>query len=208
MMPIMTSSAGRLVLVRHGQTEWSRDGRHTGLTDLPLLPEGEEDARSLAEHLARFPFARVLTSDLGRARRTAELAGLEGEVDVDLREWDYGAAEGRTTAEIREEEGPSWTVFDGVSPGASPGETVEEVAARASRVLARVRPNVEEGRDVALVGHGHALRILTAVWLGHAPRLAAQLVLDAGAVSILGFYREDPCVIAWNVPVGGLAALV
>ena len=190
MMPIMTSSAGRLVLVRHGQTEWSRDGRHTGLTDLPLLPEGEEDARSLAEHLARFPFARVLTSDLGRARRTAELAGLEGEVDVDLREWDYGAAEGRTTAEIREEEGPSWTVFDGVPTGASPGETVEE------------------GRDVALVGHGHALRILTAVWLGHAPRLAAQLVLDAGAVSILGFYREDPCVIAWNVPVGGLAALV
>lgn len=207
MMPIMTSSAGRVVLVRHGQTEWSRDGRHTGLTDLPLLPEGEDDARSLAPLLARYPFALVLSSDLGRARRTAELAGLSAEVDTDLREWDYGAAEGRTTAQDREAKGESWTVFDGVDPGKTPGETVEEVAARASRVVARVRPVVEDGGDVCLVGHGHALRILTAVWLGHSPRLAAQLVLDAGSVSVLGYYREDPCVVAWNVPAGGLDVL-
>lgn len=203
----MTPPAGRLVLVRHGQTEWSRDGRHTGLSDLPLLPEGEDDARSLAPVLARFSFALVLTSDLARARRTAQLAGLSGEIDPDLREWDYGAAEGRTTAEIRETKGASWTVFDGVDPGETPGETVEEVAARASRVVARVGPVVESGQDACLVGHGHALRILTAVWLGHSPRLAAQLVLDAGAVSVLGFYREDPCVVAWNVPVGGIADL-
>lgn len=206
-MHIMTRTAGRLVLVRHGQTRWSRDGRHTGLTDLPLLPEGEADAESLRGFLGLFGFTTVLSSDLSRARRTAELAGLHPEVDTDLREWDYGGAEGRTTEDLREDLGPRWTVFDGVPAGETPGETVEEVAARASRVLARVGPTVDEGGDVCLVGHGHALRILTAVWLTHSPRLAAQLVLDAGSVAVLGRYREDPCVVAWNVPAAGLDSL-
>lgn len=202
---------GRLVLVRHGETEWSRDGRHTGLTDLPLTSRGERDAASLSGTLRGYDLGLVLTSDLQRARRTAELAGLlelpgaQVEVDEDLREWDYGAYEGRATAEIREEQGPLWTVFEGIAPGATPGETVEEVAARGSRVIERVRPVLagegERGpRDVCLVGHGHALRILTAVWLRHAPRVAGQLVLDAGSVSVLGMYREDPCIVSWNVP--------
>lgn len=209
----MTSHGhGRLVLVRHGQTQWSRDGRHTGLTDLPLLPEGEADAASLRPYLARFDLGLVLSSDLGRALRTAELAGLTPEVDPDLREWDYGGAEGRTTEQVREDEGGQWTVFDGVPPGQTPGETVEEVAARASRVLARVRPVLEGEHaapaDVCLVGHGHALRILTAVWLGHSPRLAAQLELSPGSLSLLGRYRDDASVVAWNVPAAGLDALV
>lgn len=202
-----TPSPGRLVLVRHGETEWSRDGRHTGVTDLPLTDKGEHDAHALAEHLSTYDFGLVLCSDLLRARRTAELAGLaeeDVEIETDLREWDYGAYEGRTTEDIREEMGPTWTVFDSIEPGDTPGETVEEVAARASRVVARVRPVLlgEDGepRDVCLVGHGHALRILSAVWLEHAPRLAGQLVLDAGSVSILGMYRENPCIQSWNVP--------
>ncbi len=196
---------GRLVLVRHGETEWSREGRHTGLTDLPLTTKGEEDATALSGPLGRYDFGLVLCSDLARARRTAELAGLTAEIDPDLREWDYGAYEGRTTEDVRTEVSSRWTVFDGIAPGDTPGETVEEVAGRVSRVVARVRPVVlgEEGRmptDVCLVGHGHALRVLTAVWLGHSPRLAAQLLLDAGSISVLGMYREDPCVESWNVP--------
>ena len=128
---------GRLVLVRHGETEWSRDGRHTGRTDVPLTADGERDARLLAPRLAGFDLALVLCSPLARARRTAELAGLDPAPDDDLVEWDYGGYEGRTTSEIRECLGdPGWTVFDdGVVPGDTPGETVEEVAARASRVL-------------------------------------------------------------------------
>ena len=204
-------SPGRLVLVRHGQTEWSRDGRHTGRTDLPLLPQGEEDAAALRPALERFDFALVLSSPLVRARRTAELAGLDPQIEPDLSEWDYGGAEGRTTEDLRTELGGDWDVFDGVPAGQTPGETVEEVAARASRVIARVRPIVHgEGEpvaDVCLVGHGHALRILTAVWLGHSPHLAAQLMLDAGSLSMLGLYREQPCVTVWNVPHDGLREL-
>lgn len=206
-----SASSGRLVLVRHGQTEWSRDGKHTGLTDLPLLDSGKEDAAALRPYLERLDFARVLSSDLTRARQTAELAGLQPQLDPDLREWDYGGAEGRTTADLRTELGEDWDVFDGVPEGDTVGETVEEVAARASRVIASVRPLVRgdgsNPTDVCLVGHGHALRILTAVWLGHSPHLAAQLMLDAGSLSVLGFYREAPCIIAWNVPHDGLASL-
>jgi len=150
--------SGRIVLVRHGQTQWSRDGRHTGRTDLPLTPDGERDARLLAPRLAEFEFAAVLSSPLSRARRTAELAGLDAVLDDDLAEWDYGGYEGLTTPQIRESLGdPAWTVFgDGVVPGQSPGETVEEVAARASRVLDRVADPLTRG-DVALVAHGHLL---------------------------------------------------
>jgi broad specificity phosphatase PhoE len=194
---------GRLVLLRHGETEWSRDGRHTGRTDLPLTAHGERDARLLAPRLARFDLAMVLCSPLARARRTAELAGLDPVTDDDLVEWDYGGYEGRTTTEIRESLGdPGWTVFgDGVVPGDTPGETVEEVAARASRVLTRVAEPLQRG-DVALVAHGHLLRILTATYLRQDARFGAHLLLEAGAVCVLDHERDVPAVRAWNDTTG------
>lgn len=191
---------GRLVLLRHGETQWSRDGRHTGRTDLPLTDLGREQALRAAERLSALAIdpVLVLSSDLERARHTAELAGLSAQTDPDLREWDYGGYEGRSTAEIRAETGTDWDVFrDGVIAGKTPGETVEEVAARASRVIARVLPQLARG-DVVLVGHGHTSRILTTVWLRTSPRFAAQLTLDAARVSVLGHHREDPCILTWN----------
>ncbi|HSO64114.1 MAG TPA: histidine phosphatase family protein [Ornithinibacter sp.] len=190
---------GRLVLVRHGETAWSRSGQHTGRTDVPLTGDGERDARALAPRLAAFDLALVLASPLGRARRTAELAGLTPTVDDDLAEWDYGGYEGRTTAEIRETLGdPTWMVFDdGVVPGDTPGETVEEVAARSSRVLARVAEPLRT-RDVALIAHGHLLRVLTATWLRQDPRFGASLLLDAGALCVLQYERGVPAIRAWN----------
>ena len=192
-----------VVLVRHGETEWSRDGRHTGRTDVPLTTVGERDARQLAPRLAGFDLRLVLCSPLSRARRTAELAGLDPVTDDDLMEWDYGGYEGRTTSEIREDLGdPGWTVFgDGVVPGATPGETVEEVAARASRVLTRVAEPLRRG-DVALVAHGHLLRILAATYLHQDARFGAQLLLDAGAVCVLDHERGVPAVRSWNETAG------
>ena len=194
---------GRLVLLRHGETEWSRDGRHTGRTDVPLTTVGERDARQLVPRLAGFDLRLVLCSPLSRARRTAELAGLDPVTDHDLMEWDYGGYEGRTTSEIREDLGdPGWTVFgDGVVPGATPGETVEEVAARASRVLTRVAEPLRRG-DVALVAHGHLLRILAATYLHQDARFGAQLLLDAGAVCVLDHERGVPAVRSWNETAG------
>jgi broad specificity phosphatase PhoE len=153
--------SGRLLLVRHGQTEWSRTGRHTGRTDVPLTDEGEGQARALHGWALGLRPRLVLASPLQRARRTAELAGLSDvTVDPDLQEWDYGGYEGLTTPQIREQTHPGWTVFrDGVVPGETPGESLEEVAARGRKVIDRLRPELEQG-DVVLVGHGHALRIL------------------------------------------------
>jgi broad specificity phosphatase PhoE len=189
---------GRLVLLRHGETEWSRSGRHTGRTDVPLTDHGEELARRAGALVADYDFVLTLSSSLQRARRTAELAGLAPEVDDDLLEWDYGGYEGLTTPEIRAQLGYDWTVFrDGVPPGDTPGETVEEVAARASRVVKRAVSAMADG-DVALVGHGHCLRVLTSVFLRQEPRLGAQLLLDAGSVSVLQFEREQPAVRVWN----------
>ena len=196
--PAPDNPQGKLVLLRHGETEWSRTGRHTGLTDIPLTVRGEELARGAGELVRGYDFGLVLTSPLERARRTAELAGLDAEVDPMLLEWDYGGYEGRTTREIRAELGYDWTAFThGVIRGDTPGETVEEVAARASRVLPRVLDAMEHG-DVALIAHGHFLRILTAVFLRQAPRFAAMITLDAGSVSVLGYYREQPAILAWN----------
>lgn len=174
-------------------------GQHTGTTDLPLLPEGEEDARRLADRIAGFDVRLALTSPLTRARRTAELAGFgDARVDEDLREWDYGGYEGRTTADIREELGHDWTVFEhGVVPGVSAGETVEEVSARASRVLERVYPVLADA-DVVLFGHGHALRILAATYLRKEARFGAHLLLDAGSMSVLETERERPAIRLWN----------
>lgn len=190
---------GRLVLVRHGETEWSRTGQHTGLTDLPLLPEGESAAGDIVRALEGMEFVHVRSSPLRRARHTAELAGLRvDELDPDLVEWDYGGYEGRSTADIRRELGYHWTVFEhGVIPGDTPGETVDEVAARGSRVLRRIWPMLFEG-NVCLVGHGHALRILAAVYLRQAPRFGKNLTFAVGSVGVLGHHHEDPVVEAWN----------
>jgi broad specificity phosphatase PhoE len=183
---------GDVWLVRHGQTEWSRDGRHTGSTDVPLTTDGEAAARELEPRLAGESFALVLTSPRERARRTAELAGFpDAEVDEDLVEWDYGDYEGVTTEEIRTTV-PGWTVWTHPSPG---GETAEEVGARLDRVVARCH---EASGDVLLVGHGHALRALAARWLGLAVVDGRLLTLDTGTVSVLGHEREHAAVIRWN----------
>ena len=196
--PAPDNPPGKLVLLRHGETEWSRAGRHTGRTDIPLTPRGEELARAAGELVRGYDFRLVLSSPLQRARRTAELAGLDAEVDPLLVEWDYGGYEGRTTREIRAELGYNWSAFThGVIRGATPGETVEEVAGRASRVLTRVLPAMVEG-DVALIGHGHCLRILAAVFLRQAPRFGALITLDAGSVSVLAYDREQPAILAWT----------
>lgn len=193
-----TVPEGRIVLVRHGKTEWSESGQHTGTTDIPLTEQGEADAATLADRLRGFDFGLVLSSPLQRARRTAQIAGHSPEIDENLVEWDYGLYEGRTTPEIREDLGYAWTVFEhGVAAGDTPGETVEEVAARASRVLLRAAP-VLDSRDVLLFGHGHALRILATVFLREQPRFAARLLLDAGSVSVLEHEREQPAIRLWN----------
>lgn len=200
----MPKARGQLVLVRHGETEWSRTGRHTGLTDVPLTERGEKLATAIGALLVGRRFALVATSPLERARRTAELAGLHAPEMMtlpDLKEWDYGGYEGLTTPEIREHLGRSWTVFqNGVVPGETPGETVEQVASRVSRVLGVVLPHLADG-DVALVGHGHCLRILAAVYLAQEPRFASRLQLDAPSVSVLDMERGVRTVRIWNLTV-------
>ena len=176
-----------LWLVRHGETEWSRTGRHTGLTDLPLLPEGEAAAAALAPRLAR-PWALVLSSPLQRARRTAELAGLTPTLDDDLMEWDYGPAEGLTSKELSKDK--AWSIWDDVPLG----ETLSQVAARVRRVLARVPA---EG-DTCLVAHGHVLRVLTAVYLGLEPVDGKVLVLRPCGIAVLGSEHDDPALLEWN----------
>jgi broad specificity phosphatase PhoE len=201
---------GELILVRHGQTEWSRTGRHTGRTDVALTPEGAAAAAALAPMLARRQIAAVFTSPATRARRTAELAGLDGgdgrypvKTDPDLWEWDYGGYEGMTTVQIHERR-PGWYLWrDGIIPGDAhhPGESVESVGARADRVLKRVSAMLEDG-DVVLVAHGHVLRVLTARWLGLPPADGRLFRLDTGTVSTLGAEHEEPVIVTWNVPSG------
>lgn len=179
-------------LVRHGETEWSRDHRHTSTTDLPLLPDGERVAKALAERLAGTEFALVLTSPRQRAQRTAELAGFpDAEVDEDLVEWAYGDYEGVTTEEIRRTV-PGWTVWTHPSPG---GESPEQVAARLDRVVARVGG---AAGPVLVFGHGHALRALAARWLGLPVTDGRLFRLDTATVSVLGHEREAPVVLRWN----------
>jgi len=187
----MTSDA-TLWLARHGQTEWSRSGRHTGTTDLPLLPEGVEAARKLADRLDGQRFGLVLTSPLARARTTAELAGFaEAEVTPDLVEWNYGAYEGLTTVQIRERV-PDWTVW---SDGVPDGETADDVAHRVDRVIARAR---DGGGATLVFGHGHCLRALTARWLGQPVAEGRLYRLDTATVSTLGYERETPVILRWN----------
>jgi broad specificity phosphatase PhoE len=196
---------GDLILLRHGETEWSRDGRHTGRTDIPLTPRGEAAARALAPLLAKRRIQAAFTSPARRAVRTAELAGLKAVPDPDLEEWDYGGYEGRTTQEIQAER-PGWYLWrDGVIPGDQdhPGETVEQVGARAEAVLARVRPLLAGERgDVALAAHGHMLRVLTARWLGLAPADGRLFRLDTGTLCVLGTEHGQPVILTWNLPPG------
>ena len=180
-----------LWLVRHGETEWSRDGRHTSVTDLPLTEKGEAAAAVLRERLGGVAFDLVLTSPRQRARRTAELAGHpEAEPDEDLAEWAYGDYEGVRTAEIRETV-PDWTVWTHPVPG---GESATDVATRLDRVVARAR----EHRRSLVFAHGHSLRALTARWIGQPVEEGRNFVLDTSTVSVLGFERETPALLTWN----------
>jgi broad specificity phosphatase PhoE len=185
---------GDLLLARHGETTWSASGQHTGLTDLPLTAEGEEQARALAPLFAGYDVVAAWTSPLQRAARTAELAGLTAEVDPDLVEWDNGLFEGRTTMDIRQEQ-PGWWLWTDGAPG---GEGWEQVQPRCERVVDRVVPLLERG-DVALVGHGHALRALTAVWLGLPASEGGLFTMEPARLSVLGTYRDHRVVKRWDV---------
>jgi probable phosphoglycerate mutase len=181
-----------LWLVRHGETEWSRDGRHTGTTEVPLTPHGQEVARGLRRRLAGVEFGLVLTSPRERARTTAELAGFpEAHVEEDLAEWDYGDYEGVTTAEIREQV-PGWTVWSDPCPH---GETAAQVRARMDRVLAKVRAH---GGRVLAFSHGHASRALAARWLGQPVSDGRLFSLGTATISVLGYEHGGPVVDRWN----------
>jgi broad specificity phosphatase PhoE len=185
----------KLWIVRHGETTWARLGRHTSFTDVPLTRSGREDARRIGQILEGVPFALVLSSPRRRARDTARLAGFGDRVELadDLVEWNYGADEGRRTAEIRAER-PGWTIWADDPRG---GETSREVTRRVNRVIARVRAT--EG-DTLAFAHGHILRALTARWLGLPVRDGRLFELGTATISILGWEREQPTIERWNQP--------
>lgn len=189
----MAHAADRVVLVRHGETAWARDGRHTGRTDIPLTELGRRQARVLGDRLRGRRFVAVWTSPLSRAAETCRLAGLSEGADAfdDLMEWDYGAYEGRRTDEIRREV-PGWSIWRDGAPG---GESAAEVAARADRVIARA---VHAAGEVVLFAHGHFLRVLAARWLCLPPEDGRLFALAPATISIVGHEREQPVVVRWN----------
>ena len=193
---------GDLILLRHGETEWSLAGKHTGRTDIPLTPHGEAAAVALAPLLARRHIVAAFTSPAQRAVTTAALAGLaHAKPDPALWEWDYGGYEGLTTAQVRQAR-PGWYLWrDGVIPGdgGHPGETVEQVGERTDRVLRQVAPLLADG-DVALVAHAHVLRVLTARYLHLEPAAGRMFRLDTGTLSTLGTEHDKPVITSWNVP--------
>ena len=191
----MAASTQRVYVVRHGETEWSLSGQHTGVTDIPLTDNGRAVARLLKPILAEPSFMLVLTSPLGRARETCELAGLGARavLEPDLKEWNYGEYEGLTSKQIHAK-APGWTVFRDGCPG---GETPAQIGARVDRVLARVR---SAPGDVALFAHGHVLRVLAARWIGLAPGAGEHFLLDTATLNVLGYYRDSPAVKLWNSP--------
>jgi broad specificity phosphatase PhoE len=189
----MVAVGNKIWLIRHGETEWSLSGQHTGRTEVPLLELGERRAAAVGRTLGGKKFALVLTSPRMRARETARLAGYGdvAEVDNNLQEWDYGIYEGVTTKDIRKTV-PGWLVWDGPVPQ---GETLEQVAARADRAIQRAKGIDGE---VAFFAHGHILRILTARWLGLAPKGGQLFGLDTGSIGILGYERETQVIRQWN----------
>lgn len=196
-------SLGSYYLLRHGETAWSVSGQHTGRTDIPLTDEGRRRAADVAPMLARVSFGLVLCSPLSRARDTAALAGLApDDFTGDMLEWDYGVYEGRTTAAIREQKDePHWVIWDDPIPG---GETPEDVAARCQVILRRCQAVIADGANVALVAHGHYLRIFTATYLGLPPRDGRMFALAAGGVCVLGHERDQPVISGWNITPDGL----
>lgn len=199
--PYPDLAPGQLVLLRHGETEWSRSGRHTGVTDLPLTENGEARARAVAPVLAGRDFGLVLSSPRQRARRTAELAGFGDriEIDDDLVEFDYGGYEGLTSDQIHEQR-PDWDLWrDGTPPGDTPGETPAEVRARVDRVVRRAEPVLQGGRDVLAVAHGHVLRALGAAWIDLPPEGGSRLVLGTAGVAALGHEHGHRVIDLWNV---------
>lgn len=190
------STRPEIVLARHGETEWSANGRHTGRTDIPLTDAGCREAEHLRGALADRTFALVLSSPLSRARHTCELAGLSGRAELtdDLLEWDYGEYEGVTTADIRKDR-PGWVLFRDGCPG---GETAADVGARMDRVIARLK---QVDGDAALFAHGHVLRVLGARWCELAPEEAQHLALTTGTLSTLGWEHEWTVLSRWNAPV-------
>ena len=183
----------KLWLIRHGETEWSLSGAHTSRTDIPLTERGKQRAAKIRDYLAQRKFALVLNSPLQRARETCRIAGYAdvAQIEENLREWDYGIFEGRTTADIRKDQ-PDWSIWDAPPPE---GEPVEHVAARAQKVIDRA---LQAGGDVALFAHAHILRILAATWLGLEPRGGRLFALGTGSVSTLGFERETRVISTWN----------
>ncbi|MGH7826845.1 MAG: histidine phosphatase family protein [Candidatus Binatia bacterium] len=185
----------KVYAIRHGETEWSLSGKHTGITDLPLTSNGRRNATRLRPVLQKESFALVLSSPLQRALETCKLAGFESlaQVDRDLMEWNYGEYEGLTSDEI-EQKAPGWMIFEDGCPG---GENPTQVGARADRVIDRVRAT---GRDVALFAHGHVLRVLVARWAGLPASAGQHFLLDTGTVNILSYYRNVPAIEKWNAP--------
>lgn len=190
----MSNSLQQIYLIRHGETEWSLSGQHTGITDIPLTANGRRMAKLFEPLFAKRNFAQVLTSPLERARATCELAGLskQAEVDPDLMEWNYGEYEGLTSQQIRAKS-PDWMIF---REGCPDGERPEQVSARVYRVIARVR---EVDGDVALFAHGHILRVFAAHWLGLPVAAGSHFMLDTATLSILSYYQGVPAVKRWNI---------
>lgn len=196
-MPQTAASApGDVLLIRHGETEWSRSGQHTGSTDIPLTEVGRLAAKRLRPVLDTMEFSLVLSSPLNRALETCELAGLGNRMRIDpnLCEWDYGKYEGLTPAQIHRT-APGWLVFNDGCPG---GESPEQIAQRVDRVIQGVR---EHGGRVALFAHGHVLRVFAACWIGLPPSAGAHFLLDTSTLSILSYYRGLPAIRCWNTPI-------
>jgi broad specificity phosphatase PhoE len=202
----MSETNTELWLVRHGETEWSADGRHTSVTDIPLTEHGRERARELKEYFAGRKFAAVLVSPKQRARETCAIAGYGdvAQVDDDLQEWNYGESEGKTTKQMRDKYGPGWSVWSSPILG---GENVEQVGERADRVIVRALASIEAAQTsgaadganrVALFAHAHILRILAARWIGLPAVDGKMLALATGSVSVLGFEREQRVIERWN----------
>ena len=189
----MAEGRHQIWLVRHGETEWSKGGQHTGRTDIPLTETGRHQAEALGRHLRHRTFALVLTSPLARARETCKLAGFgdAGQASDDLLEWDYGVYEGRTTRDIQAEQ-PGWSIW--TAPIAK-GEAVEHVGERVRRVIDRA---AAASGDVALFAHAHVLRILAACWLGLPPAGGRLLALGTAAISVLGYEHETRVITVWN----------